>query len=109
VLDQSADGRAFDPRGGGAWTLVLIGSIEGTPVTTSIPATFPSYPRVGVPSASQPVVAAGAVLSPAGGAPAWLVGLAMTAIVGGPAVLALFARRRSGGAKPRAADQVPVP
>src|SRR5437773_6193798 len=37
VLDRSLDGAPFDPMGGGAWTLFLTGSIEGTPLDASFP------------------------------------------------------------------------
>jgi hypothetical protein len=47
VLDHTTDGAAFDPHGGGAWTLELTGSIDGTQLDTTFPVTFPSYPRIG--------------------------------------------------------------
>jgi hypothetical protein len=56
VLDRTSDGTAFDPLGGGPWSLHLTGSIDGTPLDESFAVTFPSYPRVGKP---QPVGAGG--------------------------------------------------
>jgi hypothetical protein len=55
VLDRSMAG-AFDPLGGGAWSLHLTGSIDGTPLDESFAVTFPSYPRIGAPkpAAAQP-------------------------------------------------------
>jgi hypothetical protein len=47
VLDHTTDGAAFDPHGGGAWTLELTGSIDGTQLDTTVPVMFPSYPRIG--------------------------------------------------------------
>jgi len=57
VLDHAVDGAAFDPGGGGAWTLELTGSIDGTSLDASFPVTFPSYPRVGV-TGQMPAAAA---------------------------------------------------
>ena len=50
VLDRTSDGVAFDPLGGGPWSLHLTGTIDGTPLDESFAVTFPSYPRVGVPN-----------------------------------------------------------
>jgi len=52
VLDRSPDGAPFDPLGGGAWSLHLTGSIEGTPLDETFAVTFPSYPRIGAPNAA---------------------------------------------------------
>jgi len=49
VLDRSTGGAAFDPLGGGPWSLRLTGSIDGTPLDETFAVTFPSYPRVGAP------------------------------------------------------------
>jgi hypothetical protein len=49
VLDRTAAGAAFDPLGGGGWSLRLWGDIEGTPLDKQFAVTFPSYPRVGAP------------------------------------------------------------
>jgi hypothetical protein len=56
VLDRTPGSVAFDPLGGGAWSLHLAGSIDGTPLDESFVVAFPSYPRVGVPKpvAAQP-------------------------------------------------------
>lgn len=54
VLDRSVAGSAFDPLGGGPWSLRLTGSIDGTPLDQTFAVTFPSYPRVGAP---RPAVA----------------------------------------------------
>jgi hypothetical protein len=53
VLDRTSAGDAFDPLGGGPWTLHLTGSIEQTPLDESLEVTFPSYPRVGTPRAVE--------------------------------------------------------
>jgi len=52
VLDRTAGGAAFDPLGGGGWSLRLWGAIEGTPLDEQFAVTFPSYPRVGAPKAA---------------------------------------------------------
>jgi hypothetical protein len=96
VLDHTADGAAFDPLGGGAWTLVLSGTIDGTLVDASFPVTFPSYPRVGVAdqhAATSPAVASEA--APAAPVLTWL-GVAGVAIVG-VLTVAFFGRRRRLG------------
>jgi len=54
VLDRTPDGVAFDPLGGGAWSLHLAGSIDGTLLDERFAVRFPSYPRIGVP---RPVAA----------------------------------------------------
>ncbi|GEM_PF-4925274 len=98
VLDHTTDGAAFDPQGGGAWTLVLSGSIDGTPMDVSFPVTFPSYPRIGAPdqgAAMSPNAAA--VTSPASAAPTWLIAIA-AAVVVGMLGLAMLGRRRRKGA-----------
>jgi hypothetical protein len=95
VLDRSTDGTPFDPRGGGAWTLFLAGSIEGTPLDASFPVIFPSYPRVAVadaPPAGADARATGAMI-PAG------LGLLIPVVAllaAGFAGLAIVRRRRSG-------------
>ena len=74
VLDRTTTGDAFDPRDGGAWSLVLSGRIEGTQVLETIPVTFPSYPRIGSAATTE----APPVPAPAGGVAIWLlVGAAM--------------------------------
>jgi hypothetical protein len=63
VLDHSMDGAAFDPLGGGAWTLELTGSVEDTPFDVTFPVSFPSYPRIGAANpAPAPSAAEGGVL-----------------------------------------------
>jgi hypothetical protein len=102
VLDHTTNGAAFDPLGGGAWTLVLSGTIDGTPVDASFPVTFPSYPRVGI--ADQHVVAspAGAsVANPVPSLPVWTGVLAGAAIAGVlVVVVVVVGRRRRQGAPP---------
>jgi hypothetical protein len=104
VLDHTTDGAAFDPLGGGAWTLVLSGTINGTPVDASFPVTFPSYPRVG--AADQGAVAgSGAALatSPASFDPTWLIVVASGLIIGVLCVV-LIGRRRRRGSRPSRVD-----
>jgi hypothetical protein len=91
VLDHDPDGAAFDPRGGGAWTLTLTGSIEGTPLLQAFPVTFPSYPRIGTPNA--PAAVATSSESDAG-----LIGTAVVAVLLAAVGAGLaFAFRRSRG------------
>jgi len=95
VLDRSTDGIPFDPRGGGAWTLFLTGSIEGTPLEASFPVVFPSYPRVAVADAPP----AGATAPAVGGSSAglaWLIPAGALVALGGFVVLAIVRRRRPG-------------
>jgi hypothetical protein len=103
VLDHTTDGAAFDPQGGGAWTLVLNGAIDGTPVDATFPVTFPSYPRVGV--ADQGTAANAATTpatSPALSTLPLLIAIAGVVLAGG-AVLALVGRRRKA-ARPARVD-----
>ena len=98
VLDHTTDGAAFDPQGGGAWTLVLSGAIDGTSVDASFPVTFPSYPRVGVADQQAVTNAAAPATSPVAALPTSL--LAVAGVFGvGLFGLAMVARRRK---RPRA-------
>jgi hypothetical protein len=95
VLDHTTDGAAFDPSGGGAWTLFLTGSIEETRLDASFPVTFPSYPRVAV--AGQPAGAApgSGSLTPSTGPWRWMIpGVAATIVLGVLAALGIARRRR---------------
>lgn len=90
VLDHTTDGAAFDPRGGGDWTLTLTGSIDGTPLDTTFPVTFPSYPRIG---STSDAAAPSAVAAPASGPSLVLVvGALLAAAVG---VVLVFSRVRA--------------
>jgi hypothetical protein len=91
VLDRSVDGVAFDPLGGGPWTLELTGAIEQTPVDVTFPVVFPAYPRVGV--AGPQSVGAQAVAEQGSG---WLPWALPVAIVGLGLTLALGAQLRRG-------------
>jgi hypothetical protein len=44
-VDVQTSGAAFDPKGGGAWSLRLFGVIERTRVDEAFKTTFPGYPR----------------------------------------------------------------
>jgi hypothetical protein len=95
VLDASTGGIPFDPRGGGAWTLFLTGSIEGTALEASFPVVFPSYPRVAVADAPP----AGATAPAASGSftgLAWLIPAGALVALGGFALLAIIRRRPPG-------------
>jgi hypothetical protein len=97
VLDHTTDGAAFDPQGGGAWTLVLSGAIDGTPLDASFPVTFPSYPRVGVAgdqAATNPAGVPGT--SAAAAAPIWLIAIAGLVIVAMLGMTMVGRRRRRG-------------
>jgi hypothetical protein len=97
VLDRTTDGTAFDPQGGGAWTLVLSGSIDGTPMDVSFPVTFPSYPRIGVADPAGATSPNAAVVSaPAPAVPAWLLVIGGIVIVGMLGLAMLGRRRRKG-------------
>ncbi len=91
VLDHSTDKVAFDPLGGGSWTLELTGSVEGKPIDVTFPVTFPSYPRV---AAGQPVPAASPVGDPS---PAPPIALLVAAFVPLAAVVAAWASRSRRG------------
>jgi hypothetical protein len=96
VVDHATSGAAFDPRGGGAWTLTLTGSIEGTALDASFPVTFPGYPRV---AAAEPTAGGAGVSGHASlaGVPVWLIpGVTAACVIGG---LLVSARRH----RPRAA------
>src|SRR5207244_12766683 len=45
-VDRATNGEPFDPLGGGAWSLILTGSVERSAINEIIPVVFPSYPRV---------------------------------------------------------------
>jgi hypothetical protein len=94
VLDRSTDGTPFDPKGGGAWTLFLSGSIEGTPLDTSFPVIFPSYPRVAAADAPPAGAAAPAPEAIPGGLVLLVPVVALLA--GGVALLVIIRRRRPG-------------
>jgi hypothetical protein len=91
VLDQSLDNVAFDPLGGGSWTLELTGSVEGTPIDVTFPVTFPSYPRV---AAGQPAPATSPVGDTSATPP---IALLVAALVPLAAVLAAWATRARRG------------
>ena len=101
VVDHTKSGAAFDPKGGGVWTLRLTGAIDRTPVDVWFPVTFPGYPRVA--AINPPGVDSGPPASQAtqAGPPTWLVLAAAAVVVAGVAVGA--ARRR------RMATSVPNP
>ncbi|MEA2675395.1 MAG: hypothetical protein QOI92_2587 [Chloroflexota bacterium] len=108
VLDHTTDGATFDPQGGGAWTLVLSGAIDGTSVDATFPVTFPSYPRVGVADPGAAARAAVPQAPPAASLPALLIVVGVAGVVlAGIAVLALVGRRRRRGARPGRMD-VPI-
>jgi hypothetical protein len=88
VLDTTTTGEPFDPAGGGAWSLILTGTVEQSPINEVIPVSFPSYPRVATaPAPSAPAPAA----DPVAGVAAWLVvGAVMALGLGG----GLWSRRR---------------
>ena len=90
VLDHTTDGAAFDPHGGGDWTLTLTGSIDGTPLDTTFPVMFPSYPRIG---STNGAAAASAVATPASGPPLVLLGGAL--LVAAVVVVLVFSRVRA--------------
>jgi hypothetical protein len=95
VVDHTPDGSAFDPKGGGAWTLLLTGSIERTALDASFPVTFPSYPRVA--SAGQPIGPAGpSAQAELAGQGLWLIPAAGATIVLGILAALVIARRRRG-------------
>jgi hypothetical protein len=96
VLDRSPDGTPFDPKGGGAWTLFLTGSIQRTPLDASFPVMFPSYPRVAVADA-PPAAAVPASGASFAGALAWLIPASVLVVLCALALL-VVARRRSPGA-----------
>jgi len=94
VLDHAKSGAAFDPMGGGAWNLVLTGTIDGTALDTTFPVTFPSYPRIGA-TGQQPATANVGAASGSGDSSTGLLiaGAVVVLVVGLGAVL--FVRRRS--------------
>jgi hypothetical protein len=92
VIDHAATGDAFDPRGGGAWTLTLTGSIEQTGLDATFPVTFPGYPRVVVENPGAAAAGAtGQVPSP--GEPSLLIPATSAVVVLGGLVLFVLARR----------------
>jgi hypothetical protein len=95
VIDHTPDGSAFDPKGGCAWTLLLAGSIERTPLDASFPVTFPSYPRVA--AAGEPIGSARPSAPAALAGPwSWLIPAAGATIVLGILLALVIARRRRG-------------
>jgi hypothetical protein len=88
VLDTTTTGEPFDPGGGGAWSLILTGTVEDTPISEVIPVTFPSYPRV---ATRQAAAAPAPAADPMAGVAAWFaVGAVMVLGLGG----GLWSRRR---------------
>ncbi len=96
ILDTSTAGASFDPKGGGAWTLFLTGSIEKTPVDASFPVVFPSYPRVAVADAPPAAAAARAAGASLAGGLTWLLPVAAVVAIGGLTLLVMARRRRAG-------------
>jgi hypothetical protein len=90
VIDHAPDGSAFDPLGGGDWTLTLTGSIEATQIDVAVPVRFPSYPRVG--PATQPVLAG--TSADTTGPPSWVI-LLLAGAAAGLLGLMLISRRLS--------------
>jgi hypothetical protein len=96
------DGQAFDPLGGGAWSLRLTGSIEGLAVDETFPVTFPVYPRVLAASpqtqggAGQPPIDARASTSDQSIAP--ILGIVVATLLG--VCAAFVVRRRAKGPTP---------
>lgn len=96
VLDRSLAGTAFDPLGGGAWSLHLWGDIDGTPLDEQLAVTFPSYPRIG--AANQASAAAAAAPGPPIGVLVLaLIGLGLAMAI---VVAARFVRPRPGRPTP---------
>ena len=93
VLDHTKGGVAFDPMGGGAWNLVLTGTIDGTPLDTTFPVTFPSYPRIGTTGEQPKPVGANAASDTGDSTSGVMIAAAVVLIVGGLG-FALLARRR---------------
>jgi hypothetical protein len=79
VVDRATSGAAFDPHGGGAWSLRLRGTIGRTPVDEWFAVSFPGYPRVSAGTAPNAEVTSGAGSSPA--QPLWLIPAVSAAIV----------------------------
>jgi len=94
VADGTTNGAPFDPLGGGAWSLILTGTVEQTAINEVIPVVFPSYPRVATaPSAAVPAPAP----DPARGMVVWLVlGFVMAIGLGG----AVWSRGRGRPSSP---------
>ena len=94
VLDTTLQGARFDPRGGGAWSLRLHGTINGLKFDLVFPVLFPGYPRVAVQSSSGLAGASAPAQGPPM-APIWLIGATAGLVV----LAGLGARRlRRGGA-----------
>jgi len=91
-VDVQTGGAAFDPKGGGAWSLRLFGIIERTRVDEVFKTTFPGYPRT-TTAGSGPQHAA-ASPAPTSGFPIG-VGLAGLAVVVAAIAGVLVAVRRS--------------
>jgi hypothetical protein len=91
TVDHGPDGQAFDPLGGGDWSLRLTGTIEGTSIDESFAVQFPAYPRVGTVKNDAAGAGAGAAAA-AGGelVPPYLVVL----LLGIGAAVAFRALRR---------------
>jgi hypothetical protein len=94
VLDRSVDGAAFDPLGGGPWTLELTGTIEQTPVDVTFPVVFPAYPRIGV---AAPQAAAQPLAQDQSGSLLWAVPIGVVGL--GLALFLLTRRRRRAGGR----------
>ncbi|HEY4227271.1 MAG TPA: LPXTG cell wall anchor domain-containing protein [Candidatus Limnocylindrales bacterium] len=94
VLDHSKGGAAFDPMGGGAWNLVLTGTIDGTALDTTFPVTFPSYPRIGTAGQQPATVGTSAAPNTGASSAGALIAAAAAALIVCGLAAALRVRRR---------------
>jgi hypothetical protein len=86
-VDHEPNGTPFDPKGGGAWTLRLRGSINGLAIDQWFSTKFPGYPRVAGSQAPAVDFAVPGAASTEGGPPIWLT----LGTVGAAAVLGIVA------------------
>jgi hypothetical protein len=95
-VDREPNGTPFDPKGGGAWTLRLRGSINGLAIDQWFSTKFPGYPRVATGSPGAGTDFAVPPAPNAAGAPIWLVLSVVGAaiLIGIVAITAARNRRR---------------
>lgn len=92
TVDRGLDGQAFDPLGGGDWSLRLTGTIDGTVIDESFAVQFPAYPRVGTTSGGSAASGATAGADQGELVPPYLIGSVV--VVGGVVAFRTLRHRR---------------
>ena len=91
-VEVGSRGLPFDPGSGGAWSLRLLGTVEGLAVDESFATTFPAYPRAGPVT---PAATATAPVAPPDPGPSLVAGGTAAGALGLGFVIVWHRRRRA--------------